>query len=523
MDGGKRRVIGVPVFPGPGAGSPSGCSPSSRHSDPSHTDPALGDGGSHDNSNPAGNAPASSSGLHWKLRHVDFFPNIVKGKKDDEHERFPALVERANHWSVLNPQALVFSCETVTWSGVDRTIFTDSGVMPKSMTSDKKTKFYRGLRVWYVVYDETFYDTRAATSTGPFKLGFTNYTLEGKNDNFQGLLSRINGDMFKKTVPGKILKLETLHMLSDVGEADVCAWTEQPEKSRDYVSFIRMLYLLKKEGQEDTKYGDIGIYDFVAQFDQRTPLNQGYEVYSDLWRRAARWMYITPNVRFISAQGLFVKVKKDSEGGQSSMTTLWDRCTHREHASAYGNLTHQRTDYTQILRVVYYNQSPSSSTTPAGSNATNKPVPGSKLYYKSFTPCALRRVQLPGSGSGSGGGGDDADSGPLEATYEDLRQIEDRINAWIAYSGARVHGVETVPTRLLTGGQEMLGPEATFVYNDREKNQSREYWRVNIRLYLDGEFKEAPLHTVSDRRFSLISSTPDAVSRGQFGSVTSLD
>ena len=48
--------------------------------------------------------------------------------------------------------------------------------------------------------------------------------------------------------------------------------------------------------------------------------------------------------------------------------------------------------------------------------------------------------------------------------------------------GAKVHGVETIPTRLVTGGQEMLGPEATFVYNDREKNQGREYWRVNIRL-----------------------------------------
>ena len=47
--------------------------------------------------------------------------------------------------------------------------------------------------------------------------------------------------------------------------------------------------------------------------------------------------------------------------------------------------------------------------------------------------------------------------------------------------GAKVLGVETIPSRLITGGQEMLGPEATFVYNDREKNQGREHWRVNIR------------------------------------------
>lgn len=55
-------------------------------------------------------------------------------------------------------------------------------------------------RVWYVVYDETFYDR--TNPPGPFKLGFINYTLEGKNDNFQGLLAKINGDMFKKTVAG---------------------------------------------------------------------------------------------------------------------------------------------------------------------------------------------------------------------------------------------------------------------------------------------------------------------------------
>lgn len=61
----------------------------------------------------------------------------------------------------------------------------------------------------------------------------------------------------------------------------------------------------------------LGICDFVPQFDQRTPLNAGYEVFADLWRRAARWMYITPNVQFISAQGLVVKVKKGS-----SMPTL---------------------------------------------------------------------------------------------------------------------------------------------------------------------------------------------------------
>jgi hypothetical protein len=78
-----------------------------------------------------------------------------------------------------------------------------------------------------------------------------------------------------------------------------------------------------------------------------------------------------------------------------------------------------------------------------------------------------------------------------------------------------VHGVETVGTRLLTGGQEMLGPETTYVYNDREKNQSREYWRQNVRLYLDGEFKEVPMLPRT--------SFYDFNSRGVGGSLLSLE
>jgi hypothetical protein len=48
-------------------------------------------------------------------------------------------------------------------------------------------------------------------------------------------------------------------------------------------------------------------------------------------------------------------------------------------------------------------------------------------------------------------------------------------------TGATLFGVETIPTRMNTGGQETIGPEATFCYNDREKNQGREYWKVNVR------------------------------------------
>ena len=57
---------------------------------------------------------------------------------------------------------------------------------------------------------------------------------------------------------GKIVKLETLHMLGDVTDPDSCFWFEQPDKARDYISFVRLLYIFKKDGMEDQKYGDIG-------------------------------------------------------------------------------------------------------------------------------------------------------------------------------------------------------------------------------------------------------------------------
>jgi len=59
-------------------------------------------------------------------------------------------------------------------------------------------------------------------------------------------------------IAGKILKIETLVMLSDIADCDVTAWTEQPDKARDYVTFIRLFYVFNKDGMEDCKYGDIG-------------------------------------------------------------------------------------------------------------------------------------------------------------------------------------------------------------------------------------------------------------------------
>ena len=50
-----------------------------------------------------------------------------------------------------------------------------------------------------------------------------------------------------------------------------------------------------------------------------------------------------------------------------------------------------------------------------------------------------------------------------------------------SWPGARMIGVETLPVRLKTGGQETLGAEATYAVNSKEKNYFKEIWRNNVR------------------------------------------
>lgn len=416
-------------------------------------------------------APAQSQEQQqrrWNLQHVDFIPNMVKGK-GEEYERFSALVDRGNEWSSQHPEALIFSCETVQWTTMDRPVYTDSSILHKSMSGDKKTRLFRGLRIWYMVMDDTFIDRKA--SPGPFKIGYCNYSPENKNDSFGQMLRRLNDDFFKRSVLGKrMIRMETIHQLNDCPDPDISSWSEKPENSRDYFSYYRIFFLLQQD--ERQKHGEIGIRDFFPQFDQRSPHSHGFETYSETFKRAARWIHQNPNLHVVNLQSVFFKYKKEDFKPTSS---LYDRCFFKEHNSAYGSLSHTRTDYLQVLRMVFHH--------PPGSPGGKKPeVPVPiKFRYKQFAPSKLKKSEPYA---------DDAE--PLEAVYEDLRHLEEKINAWITVSNARIFGVETIPTRLMSGGQEAIGPEATLAYNDRERNISREYWRVNLRLYLQGDFRELP-------------------------------
>ncbi|ESO07099.1 hypothetical protein HELRODRAFT_170398 [Helobdella robusta] len=456
----------------------------------------------------------NSSGSGWKLRHVDFMPGVIRSKKDEDYEKFSALMEKANSWSIENPHALIFSCETVTWSTIDKPVYSDAGVMVKSMGSDRKTKFVRGLRLWYFVFEEVFYD-KTSTQLGPFKLGYINYQFDAKADSsFTTLLNKVNADINKKAIPGKLVRLETLDMLSDVNDAETSVWYEQPEKSRDFTSFVRIFHTSRladrlSESDDGMKACEIGVKDFIPQMDNRTPHSQGYETYSDLWKKAAKYLYANPHSKFINVQSIFVKVKKASQPDADMQSmVLWDKCTHCQHGSAYGSISNQRTEYLQILRLVFYKTNITNQNLVASEAAVEV---GKKMYYKFFSPGPMKRAFISGLGS------DDQDNLGTENLYEDLKQLEDKINAWINFSGAKVAGVETIVSRLgtvnKTGKQNFRkllssNPYSTWGDMVADLDTSKSYfassgfsrsskWNKPGRnlspLVVEGEFKQIPV------------------------------
>ena len=96
------------------------------------------------------------------------------------------------------------------------------------------------------------------------------------------------------------------------------------------------------------------------------------------------------------------------------LSNFFERVSFKEHGSAYGSMGHTRTEYIQILRIVYMQQQEQLET------ATPK-----MMFHKHFSPVRVRKGMETQSG-------DDAE--PLEYLFEDLRHVEQKINAWLSYS-----------------------------------------------------------------------------------------
>jgi len=56
-----------------------------------------------------------------------------------------------------------------------------------------------------------------------------------------------------------------------------------------------------------------GIKDFLPQYDDRSPHTEGYEMFSDVFDRAARYLYADPTKKCINIDSFYAK-KKTSKG-----------------------------------------------------------------------------------------------------------------------------------------------------------------------------------------------------------------
>lgn len=222
----------------------------------------------------------------------------------------------------------------------------------------------------------------------------------------------------------------------------------------------------------------------------------------------------------------FIHALHSNVSSDASESETCARLIHKEHGSAYSSMHSRSTEYLQIIRLVHSNRDIAASSITGDHSAvadspSNRRQGERKLSYKVFSAARIQR-------STSVSSEDDV----TEASYEDLTQLQERVNDWLLQSGdsedrrclnlnfvrknmlvdvcefytfynmswiyitrryklhsmsfrlltgARLVDIETIPVRLRTGGQETLGASATFVHNNREKNVHKELWRVNLR------------------------------------------
>ncbi|ELU18788.1 hypothetical protein CAPTEDRAFT_229337 [Capitella teleta] len=386
-----------------------------------------------------------------RLGYMDFVPRLVKKKllKEDEYETFSVLIQRANNWLEEHDGLQLVSCETITWTSVTKKeIFSDSTHFTKTNRSYDATYIFRGLRLWY------FMDVVPSPEhqKGNMPVIQCQTFTARPSERFDQLVIRVNEQLHSNRLPGQILSVETIRItcLTDNSRAvnpELCCWKEKAEK-KQIVFALRMYSTLAPVESCET----IGFQDFVPVKNQRNKDNKGYELFSELMERGARWIVRQQGVRFTNMQTLPVKIKKKGP--------FEERCVFTEHQGE------EPTNYLSILRVFFVVQD-------AG-GAASANFSAARLTYRTFVPAQVNTATA---------------STPLE--FEDTRTLMDRINQWLQITGACLFSMETVPSRLTTGGLQLLGPEATFQPHGSGRGLI-EKWLYNIRIYLDGDYVEPP-------------------------------
>lgn len=396
-------------------------------------------------------AAAATVERKWTLKHVDFTPQLNTQTK--KNENFGDVLKRFNEWLADNSQVAFATIETITWTSLDQEIFTDNTIIRRSLTSD--TRYVRGIRAWYFVWDDTFY---AKNDTKRIEIKFVDYVTDKKKClTTSDLIKKLNSDIGAGDIKGKILKIETIHVPSS--DTTVCVWKENASNDKHWTTFLRLFY----DTSAPAKYGQLVVKDYLPQRDNRSKENQGFELYEDMWKRVARSVYENSGLHPICVQSLFVKFKDDME-----QTPVYEKCSYTEHAD-YG-----KTRYVQMVRVV---MSTSQPVYEGGGALVNEKVKAPvRLSYHTFVPTPLVT------------NGNDKKRKASIDTFEDIRQVEVKVNEWLQATGAILFGIDSLPIRVLTKTVDKLCSEATYIHNTREGNMKVEHSRFNFRLYLLGEY-----------------------------------
>jgi hypothetical protein len=226
-------------------------------------------------------------------------------------------------------------------------------------------------------------------------------------------------------------------------------WKEDSGDTKQINFAIRVFSLLSPTASRET----IGYQDFVPEKTTRSKDNRGYELYSDVMDRAARWIARQQGVRFTNLQTIPIKIKKHS--------AFEERCTFTEHGRRV-------TPYLNIVRAYFV----ICQAMPAG--AAHIAFSSTRLTYRTFAPAQLTVA-----------------TGNVLPKYEDVRTVVERINHWLQMTGARLFSIETVPIRLTTTGN-LLGSNATFVPNHDGSTYAARFL-FHIRIYLNGDYTEQPV------------------------------
>ncbi|UYV80869.1 ZC3H11A [Cordylochernes scorpioides] len=315
--------------------------------------------------------------------------------------------------------------EVKTCESVEFKLGEDIESMTYLETCHGVNQFIRGLRLWLV--------PRLDPSRPPQYLKHLNLVPDPE-ETLDDVLLRFNQLMETVPLPGRILTVETQEMKvpsSGAFDPDKSNWSEMGNHERHFIFVLRIFFEYGPPAHED-----LGVRDFVPHIlNKELPF---YETFSQLVKRASAWCSRQELLRVCHAQSVEIKIK---DGVADSR-----KMSYTEHCM-------RNTHYLRILRIAFTQPSLQ------WSHELVSP-PRLLLSCKTFFP---------------------------SLGQDSMGCMASHVRAWVKAAKARVLSVETAAMRLYTGGEEALGPEASYTYNFYTQS---EHWVFVIRVYMDGCYED---------------------------------